>query len=248
MSRLGDLYQRVYDAICGVPPALRLPHFQWLAARELLRDMRSTLATLGGRIVDVGCGDQPYRKWFRRVDSYTGLDVYAGPHVDVVIDGVSAWPLESASADVVVCTQVLEHVPDLQRTYSEITRILRPGGTLVLSVPFLYNEHGAPADYRRFSVHGVEMLLAEEFDVQATKVQGRVASTTAILLLNWMEIAWNSNKVTRFAKALLLPLWLLFSTSVNICAFVIDLLDRTRAIYHNVLVVARRKGAVIDEQ
>src|SRR4051812_26929152 len=56
------------------------------------------------------------------------------------------WPLPDSSFDVLLCTQVLEHVSDLEHVFSEMVRVSRPGGRLIVSVPFYFNEHDPPLD------------------------------------------------------------------------------------------------------
>lgn len=235
-SRLGEAYQQVYELLCGRHPRLRPWHFQYLDAFYLYRSLRSQLSQLGGVVLDVGCGDQPYRSWFGKVQRYIGIDVSPGERVDIVIEPGSAWPLPDASIDVVLCTQVLEHVEDLEHTLSEIRRILRPGGKAVISYPFIYNEHGVPHDFRRFTAYSARPLFPG-WKIISLERQGGIGSTLVILFLNWADHAMNQNKVTRLLKGGLLPVWIVFSLLSNLLGLFLDRLDVTSAFYNNVLVV-----------
>src|SRR5882724_3420942 len=113
MGKIDNLYLKVYGLICGEHPNLRPLHYQWLAANVLYADLRRIIPDLHGHILDVGCGDKPYQTWFQHVESYIGIDVYDGPHVDKVIYPGQAWPLSDAAFDAIFCTQVLEHISDL---------------------------------------------------------------------------------------------------------------------------------------
>jgi SAM-dependent methyltransferase len=241
MGALGEAYHRVYDFICGRHPFQRPWHFQWLTARGLHRALRRVLPTLRGAIVDVGCGHRPYRGWLDSEARYVGLDVegsQADP--DILVAAGAPWPLESASVDAIVCTQVIEHVADLDHMLGEIRRILRPGGTLIASVPFAYNEHGAPHDYRRVSVHGMRRLLAQGFEVVELSPIGAIGSTTGQFFLNWLNTALGGSPGLRLVKGLFLPMFVALSGAVNAIAVGLDHLDRTAAFYANVLAVARR--------
>jgi SAM-dependent methyltransferase len=116
---------------------------------------------IGGRLLDVGAGERPYEPWYGpRCSHAVSTDV--APH-----DGLStrsmaeALPFADDSFDVVLLTEVLEHVDDHARTLDEVVRVLAPGGTVVVTVPFMYPVHEAPHDHRRFTHHGLEHLLVE---------------------------------------------------------------------------------------
>lgn len=68
-------------------------------------------------------------------------------------------PFAAESFDTVLCTEVLEHVPDPKLVLDELVRVVRPGGRVILTVPFLYQIHEEPYDYWRFTVFGLRNLL-----------------------------------------------------------------------------------------
>lgn len=241
MTGLWSLYYRTYDFICGEHPYLRPWHFQWLAAKDLYRDLRKVLATLEGRVLDVGCGDKPYLNWCSGAKEFFGIDIQEGPEVDLVIEPDQRWDLEDASFDAVLCTQVIEHATDRAHLLEEIGRVLRPGGRFVLTAPFIYNEHGQPHDYRRFSVFGLQECLAEDYEVREVKRQGRIGSTCGVLLLNWMEAFSNRFFITRLLKGILMPVWILWCLLVALAALLMDAIDGTQEIYLNSQVVAVRR-------
>jgi SAM-dependent methyltransferase len=238
--KLGAMYARVYGRLCGEHPHLRPWHFQWLAAHELYADLRRVCAGLDGRVLDVGCGDKPYRGWLTGAREHVGIDVRGGPEVDHVIRTDEPWPLDSGSFDAVLCTQVLEHVVDVEHVLGEIDRVLGPGGRVVITVPFLYGEHGSPHDYRRFSLHCVRRLLPSSYELLELKPQNRAGSTLGTMWLHWLDGMLGAHRATRMLKGLLLPLWIPFCALVNLSCRLLDGLDRTGAFYANVLLVARK--------
>jgi SAM-dependent methyltransferase len=243
MSFLGDVYERVYGGICGRHPRLLPWHFQWLCSRVTNADLKRVLADCSGRVIDIGCGGKPYEKWLPEtgVAEYTGVDRNPGPRVDIVVGRTGPWPIETASYDTVICTQVLEHVQDLSGTLDEIDRILKPGGKIVITLPFLYNAHGVPEDYQRLSVDGMRNNFSERFEIIELKGQGGVGSTLGLLVLNWVASSANLTMIGRMAKGILLPAWLLFAGAVNAVGWLVDRIDRTGCFYSNVILVGIKR-------
>lgn len=235
-SRLGLLYRRVYDWLCGKHPHLRPWHFQWLGTIYLRRTLKTTLPHFVGRVLDVGCGQKPYRVLFTQATEYIGIDVAAG--ADYVVSPHAKFPFEDEAFDVVFATQVVEHVENLPHTLGEMSRVCKSGGVIVLSFPFLYNEHGAPYDFQRFTIYGAGRLFP--YEILMVDRQGGFGSTIIILLLNWIEGTLNLSRLTRIFKGLMLPLWMPFCLVMNVLGLLLDRIDRTGSFYNNVFVVFRK--------
>jgi len=138
-----------------------------LQAGSIWHDLKCILPYVSGTLVDVGCGAQPYRPLVSPRAKYIGIDtVNAMEHFGYKIpdtryfDG-ETWPIDDASAGVVLCTETLEHVPDPTRLLREAYRCLAPGGTLLLTVPFAARWHFIPYDYWRYTPSGLNHLLSE---------------------------------------------------------------------------------------
>ena len=135
-------------------------------ARGGLRDAITGLAPkLTGRLLDVGCGSKPYRELFT-VETYIGMDIDSErARLAGIADsfyGGREFPFSSGSFDSIVCSQVLEHVFNPDEFLGEIARVLKPGGRLLLTVPFVWDEHEQPFDYARYSSFGLNALLAKQ--------------------------------------------------------------------------------------
>jgi SAM-dependent methyltransferase len=74
---------------------------------------------------------------------------------------ISSIPVENDRYDAVLCTQVLEHVPEPLKALKELHRVLIPGGTLWLSTPFYFEEHETPHDYFRYTQFGLRYLIEQ---------------------------------------------------------------------------------------
>jgi SAM-dependent methyltransferase len=134
----------------------------YLARSALYRVINDFAKCLEGRLLDVGCGSKPYRSLFN-VSEYIGLDIDSPitrrlAVADVLYDG-QKFPFDDNDFDVILCNQVLEHVFNPADFLNEIYRVLKPGGKLLLSVPFVWDEHEQPWDYARYSSFGLVVLL-----------------------------------------------------------------------------------------
>jgi SAM-dependent methyltransferase len=142
---------------------------------QLLTCMRflvSRLSRLSGKVLDVGCGEMPFRALLGPDASYTGIDVPSaqafgmGESPDIVpFDGRSI-PFPDASFDHVLCTEVLEHVEEPSALISEMLRVLRPGGTIMVTVPFAARVHHAPYDFQRFTRFQLAKMFINFKDVE----------------------------------------------------------------------------------
>ena len=140
----------------------------------------------GARVVDVGAGDAPYRELFRHVD-YITIDWEHSMHGDSAASDISAsadqLPLDNASADAVLLTEVLEHLSAPDVALSEIARVLRPSGRLYLTVPFVWILHEMPFDYFRYTPSALLMLLERSgFEDISITPRGDYFTTIAQLL------------------------------------------------------------------
>lgn len=136
----------------------------YIVRRELRRAMVRMSDRIAGRVLDVGCGHRPYEKIFKDASEYVGLE-YDSPanrarfkKIDAWYDGIH-FPFDNSSFDSVILTQVLEHVFNPDEFLEEVRRVTKPGGTMLLSVPFVWDEHEQPWDYARYSSFGLRHLL-----------------------------------------------------------------------------------------
>lgn len=150
-----------------------------LQAGSLWRDLSEPLSRTRGTLLDVGCGAQPYRRLIPPQTTYIGLDTeesqsnfgYSMPDVRrIAPDG--RWPVDDRWADVVLATETLEHVENPEAFLRQAYRCLRPGGRLILTVPFAARWHYIPHDYWRFTPSGLRLLL-ERARFSDVSVHGR---------------------------------------------------------------------------
>jgi SAM-dependent methyltransferase len=169
--------------------SLRSPDY--FAVRHLRAFLESRLATYvqkDARVVDVGCGEQPLRPLITgRGASYLGLDVVQnGANSVGALALATHIPLAGACADVVVITEVLEHVADTWTAFRELARIVRPGGHVLVTLPFIYPLHEEPHDFVRLTPHALRTLAAEnDLEIVELTTHGNELESIALI---WAQL------------------------------------------------------------
>jgi SAM-dependent methyltransferase len=149
------------------PPWHRLAYIVRALPRGLEQAASELPIPAHGRVLDYGCGDLPYRRFFGRDVEYVAADLPGNPLATTVIssDG-TVGALADSSFDAVLSTQVLEHVSDPNVYLRECWRVLRPGGRLLLSTHGLMVYHPDPVDYWRWTSSGLKEAVSRTgFDV-----------------------------------------------------------------------------------
>jgi SAM-dependent methyltransferase len=154
----------------------------------------STIAASGGLIVDAGGGGRftkgmsRFEPFFRNAD-YRTLDISEQTHPDIVAD-IEQMPFEDGTVDAFICRSVLEHVRSPERAVAEMTRALKPGGQVLITVPCIYPYHARPEpggypDLWRFFEDTIRMLLAEYSEIRVARAGG--PATAAVIFLPFLN-------------------------------------------------------------
>lgn len=165
----------------------------YLLLRCLAAQLRTVVRALDGRkleIVDVGCGRRPYESLLKPITArYVGVDWTEGPKVDVVAPA-EELPFEDESFDLLLSTQVLEHVDDPARVVAEALRVLRPGGIAMVSTHGVVNYHPNPNDHWRWTHTGLARLLQQHGGFGEVEVHhnGGTASALTYLVFRQLEV------------------------------------------------------------
>ena len=115
------------------------------------------------QVLDIGCGNSTYQDLFPTI---TTVDIEAREHYtpDHIADAHDLHMLSNNTFDIVLCTEVLEHLHTPHKALAEFLRILKPGGILLLSTRFVFPIHDAPGDYYRYTSYGLEHLC-KDYDI-----------------------------------------------------------------------------------
>lgn len=138
----------------------------YFVRKNLYRNIKYFSKYLNGKLMDFGCGAKPYEKLFVNCTKYVGVDIevsghnHANENIDVYYDGVTL-PFKDGEFDSAFSSEVFEHVNNIGSILDEINRVLKKGGRMLVSTPFLWNEHEIPYDYYRYTSYGITKLLEE---------------------------------------------------------------------------------------
>jgi SAM-dependent methyltransferase len=212
----------------------------WLEVHEIANSVRLALDRFGrGRLLDVGCGEKPFKRFGRSVDEWIGLDVPDNPVADVH-GYADQLPFADASFDTVLCTQVLEHVPDPAAVLHEFRRVLRDGGHVIVTAPQYWPLHEEPHDYYRYTPYGLRHLFEHaglENVMMRSRGTGFRVAFQALNLSIFVAAEVLPLGRTRPVRALFIPLYALN----NALAVVLDALTaRPIDVMHH-LVVGRKR-------
>lgn len=157
-------------------------------------------------IVDYGCGTSPYSHLFKKNrNRYLRVDIGQNKLADIKIKEGDLLPLKKASADLILSTQVLEHVNDLNLYLSECARILKKSGRLLISTHGIWPYHPSPEDYRRFTSLGLRYEIEKHgFKIlNCFRLLGPFSAITQYTLLVIADYLSGKNLISRILLAVI---------------------------------------------
>jgi SAM-dependent methyltransferase len=164
---------------------------RWSRLSYVVRVLPKAIAALapqllvgsGGRVLDYGCADQPYRHLLPRDADYVPADIPGNPQALVEVQPDGTLPLPGEGFDALLSTQVLEHVQDPATYLSECFRVLRPGGRMLLSTHGIMVWHPDPVDHWRWTCGGLRHVV-ESAGFEVVRFEGVVGlAATGLQLL-----------------------------------------------------------------
>jgi SAM-dependent methyltransferase len=236
-----DRFDRSWPARRERRPSFFHPYYlHYTALAQTLVEARDRYVEKPAVVLDVGCGRMPYYPLFEAVASdYVGSDIAPGPRIRHVCP-VEELDIDDARFDLVLCTQVVEHVSDPERALAEIARVLKPGGHAFITTHGVWPYHPYPTDYRRWTQQGLEDLVARTDNLTLLElVPHRGTAACVALMVNfYVDLVIRRRRSRRLGSALI--------ALVNAAGLLGERLDR-RFIYpnegtliHNFLAVVQR--------
>lgn len=131
-------------------------------ARRLLVERSLSCIPLSNfeNVLIVGAGHDPYRNLFSGAKRYITLDIMKIEKIIDVIGDTLTLPFVESSFDCIFASEVMEHLSNPFLFVENITRVLKPGGTLVITIPFMFHYHADPYDYWRPTGKSLQQLFS----------------------------------------------------------------------------------------
>jgi SAM-dependent methyltransferase len=173
-------------------------HFQ-----PLEWELEALRSYFGGRALNAGCGNRDISETLRDFGAKEVVNYDIASEIPgAVIGPLEKMPFATAEFDSILCNAVLEHVEAPEPVMREMVRVLRPGGHLVVAIPFLQPFHPCPGDFRRYTKDGMRRLGVENgLEVIAIHPTHTIAQT-----LSWIVWDYLEEKKSRIRKTILFPL------------------------------------------
>ena len=210
------------------PALFALRCFFDLHLAAIARFLRQRLPSVRGTVLDVGAGASPWRDWLPPGTKYFGVDVAtAGDfgmrrNAAVVCYDGARLPFSDRTFDNVLCVEVLEHIQVPAVFMAEIARVLKPGGALILTIPWSARRHHIPHDFQRFTREGLACLLESggfrdlRIEERGTDV-GVIANKLLVLCVRLLRPARLPQGIWSIPMALLcLPVTLAFLLAAHL--------------------------------
>lgn len=214
----------------------------YLIRKPLFNAIRKHTLKLEGDLLDFGCGSKPYKSFFKNTKSYIGVDYKIEGReerqreVDVFYDGKNI-PFEDKKFDSILCTEVLEHVFNVEELLKEFNRILKVGGKALITTPFMWEEHEVPYDYARYTTPALLSLYKKHgFDIVENSRTGDYIKILFQFQINYIKNILPGNKIIR--QIILVPFVFLLNLLGTIFSAILP--KEQTAYFNNVFLLEKK--------
>ncbi|KKP56610.1 MAG: Methyltransferase type 11 [Parcubacteria group bacterium GW2011_GWB1_35_5] len=180
LKQFPKLYYLVWHIVC---PVMMLVNGPRMVLGRIKKD---------GITIDIGSGPE------RLGREFINVDIFPFSEVDIVADA-EILPFRDNSIDAAVSESVFEHVPDADKVAREMVRVVKPGGYIYVSAPFVHPYHASPDDFNRWTISGLKHMFPE-LDIIESGIRSGPWSAFLMFLAYWLGIifAFGSKKAAPF--------------------------------------------------
>jgi len=186
----------------NLKPALLLTEYLHLMQFDIHKAMmhnklKHISSSIKGTWLDIGAGDKPYKKYFSATDNYLTTNTkrhYSTADFELLNKQTTYWiedgkalPVADNSMDGVACFQVLSVIDDPDKFFREISRVLKPGGKLILTTDFLYSVWSQEDRFRHTAFNLAQLAESNDFKDSITESFGGFGSTLYSLFMRYMR-------------------------------------------------------------
>lgn len=176
----------------------------------IYRDIVKIIPTFKGNVLDVGCGQSPYKFLLNAAETkYYGIDIVDAEKFDYNNTDVTPFngediPFEDGKFDGMICTEVLEHVQHYQKLIDEMHRVMKPGATGIVTIPWSARYHYAPYDFFRYTPSSLKTMFSKFSEAKITN-----RGTDIPNIANKVIVMWFRNMIPNAAwRLLFVPIWI----------------------------------------
>jgi ubiquinone/menaquinone biosynthesis C-methylase UbiE len=216
----------------------------FLIRRKIRKAILKNSYLLKGSMLDFGCGTKPYKDFFVNCQEYIGVDYKIEgreekqKEVDVFYDGKTI-PFENGKFDSLLCTEVLEHVFNIEELLKEFNRVIKIDGNAIITTPFMWEEHEMPYDYARYTTPAlIDLYSKNGFEIVNNYKTGNYIELIYQFKLNYIKNILPNNKIIK--HSLLLPFTIIYNFFGVIFGCILPN-DQT-AYFNNVFILKKTKN------
>jgi SAM-dependent methyltransferase len=201
-----------------------LLHPYYIIRSGLFLNIKLLSKHISGDILDFGCGSKPYKSIFK-CNRYVGVDFenpghsHENENIDFYYNG-KELPFGDSQFDAILCSEVFEHVFNLDEILKELYRVLKPDGVILITCPFVWKEHELPNDFARYTHFALRSLLNKSGFSEILSIK---SGNYLDVLLQLYILFFNDHVYPYFNKYLLtrLPFKIIFFLVPNIFAYLL---------------------------
>lgn len=177
----------------------------------IYHDIKIELPTFKGQVLDVGCGQSPYKFLLNKSDTiYKGIDIADAANFDYENTDITPFdgeniPFADNTFDSLICTEVLEHVYNHQALVNEMYRVCKTGAKGIITIPFSARYHYIPYDFFRYTPAALEKIFSK-----FSKVTVKPRGTDILVIASKIIVLFFRNIIPdNIIKIILLPIWII---------------------------------------
>lgn len=213
----------------------------YIIRKRLNQSIKILAGHMKGDFLDFGCGFMPYKTLFD-VKSYKGIDVKSSGHdTNSMHEGVIFYdgeniPMDDSSVDSIFASEVFEHIFNLDSVLKELYRVLKPEGKLLVTVPFIWEEHEIPYDFARYTSFGFHHILQKNnFEVVKSLKSGSSIETCLQILASFFHSIFPQNTFFRLICTIV------FISPINLVSILLNFLlpQRDELYLNNVVLLTK---------
>jgi SAM-dependent methyltransferase len=221
-------------------------HPIYLVRQIVLKSIIRNKHHIHGIMMDFGCGTKPYKSLFD-VEKYIGVDYKGDGHsheneqIEVFYDGKTI-PFSDNYFDSVLCSEVFEHLFNIDDILNELHRVTKPGGKILITTVFVWNLHEVPIDYARYTPYGLKYLFEKNgFKVIISEQNGGYVELISQITILYILQVFKTTKNYYWLKILLAAIRYGLITCINIMGLLLSkILPHRTDLYLDNLVVAEK--------